>query len=56
LDIFEQTTSTNEPIEELVKKELLIFKRYQLDAKNIKCPLQWWLKHEAIFLKIGFLT
>ncbi len=41
LDIFEQTSSTNEPIEELVKKELLIFRRYQLHVKDMKCPLQW---------------
>jgi hypothetical protein len=48
LDIFEQTASTNELIEKLVKRELLIFKRYQLDVKDIKCPLQWWQKHEAM--------
>jgi hypothetical protein len=30
LDIFKQITSTNELVEELVKKELLIFRRYQL--------------------------
>jgi hypothetical protein len=40
-NIFEQTVSTNEPTEELVKRELLVFRRYQLDVKNIKCPLQW---------------
>jgi hypothetical protein len=49
LDIFEQTSNTNEPAEELVKKELLIFKRYQLDVKDIKCPLQWWQKHKTMF-------
>jgi hypothetical protein len=38
-NIFEQIASTNEPIEKLVKRELLVFKRYQLDVKNIKCPL-----------------
>ncbi len=42
LDIFEQTTSTSEQVEKLIKRELLIFKRYQLDVKDIKCPLQWW--------------
>jgi hypothetical protein len=42
LDIFEKTTRTSEPVKERVKKELLIFKRYQLDVKDIKCPLQWW--------------
>jgi hypothetical protein len=38
-DIFEQTTNTSEPIEELVKKKLLVFKRYQLNVKDIKCFL-----------------
>jgi hypothetical protein len=42
LDIFEQIANTSELVEELVKRELLIFKRYQLDVKDIKCPLQWW--------------
>jgi len=42
MDIFEQTTSTSEPTKELVKMELLVFKRYQLDVKDIKRPLQWW--------------
>jgi hypothetical protein len=39
-----------------VEKELLIFKRYQLDVKDIKCPLQWWQKHEVMFPTIGFLA
>jgi hypothetical protein len=41
LDIFQQIASTSEPSKELVTKELLIFRRYQVDPKNIKCPLQW---------------
>jgi len=41
---------------ELTIMDLLIFKWYQLDVKNIKCPLQWWEKHEAMFLTIGFLA
>ncbi len=28
----------------------------QLDAKYIKCPFQWWEKHETIFHTIGFLA
>jgi hypothetical protein len=55
-DIFEHTTSTNEPIEKLVKRELVIFKRYQMDVKDIKCFLQWWLNYEAMFLIVGFLA
>jgi hypothetical protein len=38
-NIFEQIASTSEPIEKLVKREFMIFKRYQLDVNDIKCPL-----------------
>ncbi len=27
-----------------------------MDPKDIKCPLQWWGKHEAMFLIVGFLA
>jgi len=40
LDIFEMTTNTSDLTMELVNRELLIFSRYQVDVKNIKCPLQ----------------
>jgi hypothetical protein len=33
---------------------LFIFRHYQVDVKNIKCPLQWWEKYENMFLTIGF--
>jgi hypothetical protein len=49
LDIFEQTTSTNELAKKIVK-ELLIFRNYQFNVKDIKCPLQWWEKYEMMFL------
>jgi hypothetical protein len=39
LDICDQIASTREPTKELVKRELLVFRRYQLDVKDIKCPL-----------------
>ncbi len=48
LAIFEQIASISELAEKLVKKKLLVFKRYQLNVKDIKCPLQWWQKHEAM--------
>jgi hypothetical protein len=35
--------------------ELLIFKCYQVDPKDIKC-LQWWGKHEAMFRVVDFLA
>jgi hypothetical protein len=45
LDIFEMIVSTSESTMELVNREFAIFKRYQVNVKNIKCPLQWWEKH-----------
>jgi hypothetical protein len=47
------TFSTSEPRMDLINKELLIFRHYQVDVKNIKCPLQWWEKHENMFPTIG---
>jgi hypothetical protein len=40
-------------------RQLLIFKHYQVDPKNIKCPFQWWEKHEAMsptFVFFGLLN
>jgi hypothetical protein len=49
LDIFEITASTRESMTKLVNRELLIFQRFQMDPKEIKCPLQWWKKQEFMF-------
>jgi hypothetical protein len=54
LDIFKMTSSTSEPTRELVNRELLIFKHYQVDVKDIKCALEWWEKHESLSPTIGF--
>jgi hypothetical protein len=54
LDIFELTTNSSEPTTKLVNKKLLIFRHYQMDDKDIKCPLQWWEKHESMFPIVGF--
>jgi hypothetical protein len=56
LDISEQIPSTNEPTIKFVRMERLIFKCYQVDSKEIKCPLQWWAKHEPCFLLLFFLV
>jgi hypothetical protein len=56
LDIFEQTANTSELIIGLVNRKILIFRKYQLDVKDINFPLQWWQKYEAMFLIFGFLT
>jgi hypothetical protein len=39
LDIFEMYVGTNEPTKEVANKELLMFRRFQVDVKEIKCPL-----------------
>ncbi len=54
LDIFEMTTNTSEPTMKLINKELLIFKRYQVNVENIKSPPQWWEKWKNMFPTIGF--
>ncbi len=54
LCIFEMTTNASEPTTRLVNKELLIFRHYQVDVKNIKYPLQWCEKHESMFPIVGF--
>jgi len=42
LDIFEMVTNTNELTKELVNQKLMIFRKFQANAKNIKWPLEWW--------------
>jgi hypothetical protein len=39
LNMFEMIVNTSELIKKLVNRELLIFKRFQVDPKEIKCPL-----------------
>jgi hypothetical protein len=56
LDIFEMTTNISELIIELVNREFLIFRRFQMHPKEIKYLLQWWPKHESMFSTIGFLV
>jgi hypothetical protein len=56
LDIFQHTASTSQSTKKLVTRELLIFRHYQVDAKNTKCPPQWWGKHEVMFLIVCFLA
>jgi hypothetical protein len=50
LDIFEMTFNICEPTMNLMNRELLIFKRCQVDVKNIKWPFQRWEKHESMFV------
>jgi hypothetical protein len=49
LDIFKMIANTKN-----FNKELLIFRHYLMDVKDITCPLHWWEKHENMFPTIGF--
>jgi hypothetical protein len=53
-DIFEMTFNICEPTMKPMNREFLIFKRCQVDVKNIKCPFQWWEQHEIMFHMVGF--
>jgi hypothetical protein len=56
LDIFEMSIQTNEPTKEVLNKELMMFRRFQVDVKDIKCLLEWWAKHEILFPIVAFFT
>jgi hypothetical protein len=56
LDIFEMIISAIKPMAKSVNRKLLIFRRFQVDPKEIKCFLQWWQKHESMFPIVGFLA
>jgi hypothetical protein len=56
LDIFEMILSTSEPMTKLVNRKLLIYRRFQVDFKEIKCLLQWWQKNESMFPIVGFVV
>ncbi len=36
--------------------KLLMFKRFQMVVKDIKCCLEWWAKHEFLFPTVAFLA
>jgi hypothetical protein len=52
-NIFEMSARINEPTKEVVN-ELHMFKKFQVDVKDIKHPLEWWAKHESLFLTMVF--
>jgi hypothetical protein len=56
LDIFDMFVGTNEPTKEMVNKDLLMFRRVQVNVKDIKCSLEWWAKHEFLFPIVAFST
>ncbi len=48
LDIFKMTVSAFKLVIELINREVLMFKHFQVDVKEINCPFQWWEKHESM--------
>ncbi len=48
LNIFEMFVEISEPTKEVVNKELQMFKKFQVNVKDIKCLLKWWEKHVSI--------
>jgi hypothetical protein len=56
LDIFQMTSNNVEIVKEIITRELLDFKRFHVDMKHIKNPIQWWEKHESKFPTIGSLA
>jgi hypothetical protein len=33
-----------------------MFTRFQVNVKDIECSLEWWAKHESLFLPVAFLA
>ncbi len=56
LNIFEMFVEISEPTKEVVNKELQMFKRFQVNVKDVKCLLKWWEKLESLFPTVTFLT
>ncbi len=56
LDIFQMTSSNMKTTKEIVTRELLDFRRFHVNLKEIKNPLQWWQKHESRFPIVAFLA
>jgi hypothetical protein len=52
LDILKQTPNISESTTDT--KEMLIFRCYQVDSKELKCLLEWWAKHETMFITLIF--
>jgi hypothetical protein len=50
------TNNSIKTAKEIVSRELLDFKRFHVDVKDIKNIHRWWEKHESRFHIVGFLT
>jgi len=56
LNIFEMVVGTCELAKDFLIKNCWYFFVDIRDAKDIKCPLEWWKKHETMFPIVSFLT
>jgi type III secretory pathway component EscV len=62
LNIFEMSVGINELTKEVVNElpmkevmnKLQMFKKFQVDVKDTKHLLEWWAKHESLFLTMVF--
>ncbi len=43
------------PMRKLINMEFLVFRRYHVNSKEIKCSLAWW-EHESLFPRVEFLA
>jgi hypothetical protein len=56
LNIFQMTNNIAKTAKEIVPRELLDFRRFHVDVKDIKNLLQWWEQHESRFHAVDFLA
>ncbi len=57
LDIFEMTTSTNDPtIKGVCQLGTFYFQEVSSGCKRYQIYFQWWENHEFMFPKIGFIS
>jgi hypothetical protein len=55
-NIFEMFGRKSESTKEVLNKELQMSRKCQVDVKDIKCPLEWWVKHEYLFPSMTFFA
>jgi hypothetical protein len=50
------STNTSEPTKEVMNKELMMFRRFQMDVKDIKCFFRVVDEHKSFFPNVAFLA
>jgi hypothetical protein len=56
MNTFEMFVEISEPTKGVVNKELQMFKRFQMNVKDIKRLLKSWEKYESLFPTMAFLA